>query len=139
MRSLIILIASTLLVSACASSEKNSNKEEEYPNLVNLNPPGDRAKEASNIYIDSVETVNYKNRQALLISGSFPDACTHLSAASDTLVNGNLEITLEAWRETDQMCAQVLTSFSYIYSDISQEILSDLSSVRVNDRSYPIK
>lgn len=139
MRLLIILIVTTLLASACASSEKNSNNEEEYPNLVTLNPPGDRAKEDSNIYIDSVETINYENRRTLLIYGCFPDACTHLSAASDTLVNDTLKIRLEAWRETDQMCAQVLTSFSFIYSDIPEEMLTDLSSVTVNDRSYPIK
>ena len=127
------------MASACASSEKNSNRETDIQNLVSLNPPGDREQEESTIYIDSVESIGYKNRQALLISGSFPDACTHLSAASDTLINGSLHISLEAWRETDRMCAQVLTSYSYIYSGIPAVTLSEISTVTINDRSYPIK
>lgn len=127
------------MASACASSEKNSNRETDIQNLVSLNPPGDREQEESTIYIDSVESISYKNRQALLISGSFPDACTHLSAASDTLINGSLHISLEAWRETDRMCAQVLTSYSYIYSDIPAATISEISTVTINDRSYPIK
>jgi len=139
MRSILLLLITTLIASACASSEKNSNREADIENLVSLNPPGDREQEESTIYIDSVETITYENSRALLISGSFPDACTHLSAASDTLIDGSLHITLEAWRESDRMCAQVLTSYSYIYSDIPVDVLSEISSVTINDRSYPIK
>ncbi|HKL19713.1 MAG TPA: hypothetical protein VJ905_12120 [Halalkalibaculum sp.] len=138
MRSILLLLITTLIASACASSEKNSNREADIENLVSLNPPGDREQEESTIYIDSVETITYENSRALLISGSFPDACTHLSAASDTLIDGSLHITLEAWRESDRMCAQVLTSYSYIYSDIPVDVLSEISSVTINDRSYPI-
>ena len=139
MRSILLLLITTLIASACASSEKNSNREADIENLVSLNPPGDREQEESTIYIDSVETITYENSRALLISGSFPDACTHLSAASDTLIDGSLHITLEAWRESDRMCAQVLTSYSYIYSDIPVDVLSEISSVTINYRSYPIK
>ena len=139
MRSILLLLITTLAASACASSEKNSNRQADIENLVSLNPPGDREQEESTVYVDSVEAINYQNKRALLISGSFPDACTHLSTASDTLMNGSLHITLEAWRETDRMCAQVLTSFSFIYSGVSPEVLSDISSVTINDRSYPIK
>ena len=138
MRSILLLLITTLIASACASSEKNSNREADIENLVSLNPPGDREQEESTIYIDSVEAITYENSRALLISGSFPDACTHLSAASDTLIDGSLHITLEAWRESDRMCAQVLTSYSYIYSDIPVDVLSEISSVTINDRSYPI-
>ena len=139
MRSILLLLITTLIASACASSEKNSNREADIENLVSLNPPGEREQEESTIYIDSVEAITYENSRALLISGSFPDACTHLSAASDTLIDGSLHITLEAWRESDRMCAQVLTSYSYIYSDIPVDVLSEISSVTINDRSYPIK
>lgn len=138
MRSILLLLITTLIASACASSEKNSNREADIENLVSLNPPGEREQEESTIYIDSVEAITYENSRALLISGSFPDACTHLSAASDTLIDGSLHITLEAWRESDRMCAQVLTSYSYIYSDIPVDVLSEISSVTINDRSYPI-
>jgi len=139
MRSILLLLITTLIASACASSEKNSNREADIENLVSLNPPGEREQEESTIYIDSVEAITYENSRALLISGSFPDACTHLSTASDTLIDGSLHITLEAWRESDRMCAQVLTSYSYIYSDIPVDVLSEISSVTINDRSYPIK
>lgn len=139
MRSFLFLLITTLAVSACASSEKNSNRQADFEDLVTLNPPDDAEQEESTFYIDSVETINYQNKRALLISGSFPDACTHLSTASDTLINGSLQVSLEAWRETDRMCAQVLTSFSFIYSEVSPEVLSDISSVTINDRSYPIK
>lgn len=108
-------------------------------NLVSLNPPGEQEAEKSTIYIDSVETITYENRRVLLISGSFPDACTHLSSASDTLIDGKIHITLKAWRETDRMCAQVLTSYSFIYSEITEDMLSDINSVTINERSYPIK
>lgn len=108
-------------------------------NLVSLNPPGDRDAEESTNYIDSVEAITYENRRALLISGSFPDACTHLASATDSLIEGSVHINLEAWRETDRMCAQVLTSYSYIYSGLSADVLSKISSVTINERSYPIK
>lgn len=139
MRSLLLLLITTLMVSACASSEKNSNREADIQNLVSVNPPGDQEQEESTIYIDSVEAISYENRQSLLISGSFPDACTHLASASDTLIDGSLHITLKAWRETDRMCAQVLTSYSYIYSGAPVEVLKEISTVTINDRSYPIK
>lgn len=139
MKSLMLLVVSTLLISACTPSEKNSNPEDDYSNLVSLNPPGDQKEEESNIYVDAVKVITSENQKALLISGSFPDACTHLKAASDTLINDTLEITLNVWRETDKMCAQVLTSFSYIYEDIEGEVLNNRAAVRINKRSYPIK
>lgn len=134
-----LLLASIFLVSACASSEKNSTPEEDYSNLVSLNPPGDQKQEESNLYIDTANVITYNNQRALLISGSFPDACTHLKAASDTLVNDTLEINLEVWRETNKMCAQVLTSFSYVYEGIPGEVLNNRSAVRINKRIYSIK
>lgn len=133
------MVVSTLLISSCAPSEKNNDPEDDYSNLVSLNPPGDQKQEESNIYVDTVKVITFKNQKALLISGSFPDACTHLKAASDTLINDTLEITLDVWRETDVMCAQVLTSFSYIYEDIPGEVLNNSLAVRINKRSYTIK
>ncbi|NGP78132.1 hypothetical protein G3570_15900 [Balneolaceae bacterium YR4-1] len=139
MRTFLLLLLTTLLLSACASSEKNSNRDMDIQNLVSLNPPGDQNVEESTIYVDSVQAITYENRRALLISGSFPDACTHLASATDSLVQGSVHITLEAWRETDQMCAQVLTSYSYIHSGISADVLSEISSVTINEHTYPIK
>lgn len=139
MRTFLLILITTLLVSACASSEKNSSRDIDIQNLVSLIPPGDQNVEESTIYIDSVEVITYEKRRSLLITGSFPDACTHLSTASDTLINGSVHISLDAWRETDQMCAQVLTSYSFIYSGLPPELLLDLSGVTINERSYPIK
>lgn len=138
MRSLLLLLMVSFLAAACASSEKNSNRKEDISNLVKLNPPGDQEQEESTIYIDSLESIALNGQNALLISGSFPDACTHLKSAADSLENDTLKITLEAWRETDKMCAQVLTSFSYIYEGIPEEVLEKKSTVSINNRSYPI-
>lgn len=138
MRSFLLFLTVSLLAAACASSEKNSNRKEDFPNLVNLNPPDDQKQEESNIYIDTVEYITLEDQKALLISGSFPDACTHLKSATDSLENDTLKITLKAWRETDKMCAQVLTSYSYIYEGIPKEVLENRSTVTINNRSYPI-
>ena len=140
MRFVTLLFISSLLVlvSTCVSSEKNSNRKEDFSNLVSLNPPGEQKQEDSNIYIDTVQAITLEEQKALLISGSFPDACTHLKSATDTLTNDTLKITLKAWRETDRMCAQVLTSFSYIYEGIPEEVLNNRSTVTINNSSYPI-
>ena len=139
MRSFLLLLITILLISSCASSEKNSNRDSDIQNLVNLNPPEDQNSEESTIYIDSVETITRENRRVLLISGSFPEACTHMASASHKITDGTLHITLEAWRATDRMCAQVLTSYSFVYSDVAPEVISQLSEVTINERSYPIQ
>lgn len=138
MKTFMLLFISSVLASGCASSEKNSNQEKKYPNLVRLTPPGNQKQEESNIYIDTVELITQNKQKALLISGSFPDGCTHLKTATHTIEKDTLRITLEAWREPDLMCAQVLTSFSYIYKTIPEKALENSSSVMVNNRSYRI-
>lgn len=139
MKFLLLLLISTLWISGCASSEKNPEHEKEFQNLVQLNPPGDQKQATSDIYIDSVERITQQDRPALLISGSFPDACTQLKSASHTMANDTLQITLRAWREPDMMCAQVLTAFSYLYEDFPEDLLDNSSTVTVNKRSYPLK
>lgn len=139
MRILMLLLTATIVSFGCASSEKNSNKEKEYPNLVSLNPPEDQKQEESNIYIDTVESITQNKQKALLISGSFPDGCTHLKAAKYSIAEDTLKISLEAWREAEMMCAQVLTSFSFIYDEIPEQSLKSASSVMVNGRMYRVR
>lgn len=136
---LLLTLATSLLLFGCASSEKNSYREEDLTNLVQVNPPDDQNQDSSNLYIDTVELINFKQRDVLLITGSFPDACTQLKEASDSLVNDSLRIELKAWREPDAMCAQVLTSFSFIYDKIPADILNQHSTVTVNKRTYQIQ
>jgi len=133
------ILATGFLAFGCASSEKNSYQEEDLTNLVQINPPTDQNHDSSNLYIDTVELINFKERDVLLITGSFPDACTYLKEASDTLVNDSLRIRLKAWRKSDAMCAQVLTSFSFIYDQIPADILNQRSTVTVNKRTYQIQ
>lgn len=132
-------ILAGLIATGCASSEKNSSQKKEYPNLVTINPPSKEQKtEDSNIYVDSVEVISRNDTTALLISGSFPDGCTRLKHASHKLENDSLYITLHAWRDTDMMCTQILTSFSFVYDKIPEQILKDKSAVTVNNQSFPL-
>lgn len=137
----IIVLFSTLLflLFGCVSSEKNSHEDRATTNMVSLSPPNDQKQEESTVYIDLVELASLENQDVLLISGSFPDACTHLKSSSHTLSGETLEITLEAWRNPSVICAQVLTSFSYYYKEVPEKALEEITSVTINSRTYQVK
>lgn len=128
-----------LMLSGCLSSERNNNEGSPSTNIVSLIPPVDQEQEESTLYIDKVELARPDNREVLLISGSFPDACTHLKSASHSLSRDTLDITLEAWRNPSVICAQVLTSFSYYYKEVPEKELKEITSVTINSRTYPVE
>lgn len=108
----------------------------DYPHLVQLKPVGQEAHEPSKVYIDSVKQITDQGQPALLISGSFPDACTSLGSVSKEGDEGKLELRITAWRNTEQMCAQVITPYSFIYSRLSVKQLKAQSSVIINESTY---
>ncbi|TYP94124.1 hypothetical protein LX73_1849 [Fodinibius salinus] len=108
----------------------------DYPNLVTLQKAQDVSHQPANIYVDSVKQITVDNHPALFISGSFPDACTHLSNVSHQINNETLTLNFSAWRNTDKMCAQVLTPFSFIYEQLEDQEITSRSEVFINDTAY---
>lgn len=139
MKTLALLLLSGIMAAGCASSEKNGNDKKDYENLVEIKPPEKQNQEASQVYVDSVKLIDDNRRKALLVSGNFPDGCTHLGQASHTIHNGKIELSLSAWRNPEMMCTQVLTPFSFIYDKLAEEDLEKQSSVLVNGTTYELK
>ena len=103
--------------------------------LISLQQPGEQPHQPSKVYIDSVKRINQNQNVGLLIYGTFPDACTHLKKVSHQINNGTLKLKLESWRNPEKMCAQVLTSFTYIY-ELGPSTLSSSSNVLINNTEY---
>jgi len=88
------------------------------------------------VYVDSVTKVTYKKKTALLVNGTLPDACTKVEEVDHNIKDSTLSLTFKTWRNPDVMCAQVLTSFTFIYDKLSKEELSSHSAVIINGTSY---
>lgn len=128
----------SLLVVAvgCASSSKNNDNKHSYTNLVDIEKPGNINHQPSKVYIDSVQQISVDKKPALLIEGTFPDACTKLEEVTHSTNEDSLQLHFKAWRNPDEMCAQVLTPFSFIYDKLSPKELSPHSNVYINKSSY---
>lgn len=105
-------------------------------NLVSIQEPGDEPHNPSKVYIDSVKKITNNDSPSLLISGTFPDACTKIQQVTHHTSDNSLYIDIKAWRNPEQMCAQVLTPFSYLYHKMAEEELSTYSKAIINERSY---
>lgn len=126
-----------LIVIGCASSSKNdTEKENTFPDLVTLQQPKDQPHQSAKVYIDSVKQVTIDNKPSLLIRGTFPDACTNLDEVTHNIEDDSLFLHLSSWRNPEKMCAQVLTSFSFIYDKLTEEEISNHSQVIINNSSY---
>jgi len=139
MRLTILLLFCCITLMGCISSDKNSDDKSSYQNLVTLNFPQQQKEDSSVVYIDSVHIITRNKANSLMISGSFPDGCTQLKQAEHNIADNQLNLTLKAWRDSDKMCTQALTPFSFIYDKIDEGTLSAFSSVTINDRIYPIQ
>lgn len=136
MKSICWFLAVLVVVGSCASSSKNEEAAQNYENLIALQDPGDQPNQSSKVYIDSVKSITWERQKALLIYGTFPDACTNLKDVTHRIQNDSLYLTFEAWRNPEMMCAQVLTSFSYIYEGLSEDEITSHSEVIINDTAY---
>lgn len=130
------LLTALIVISSCTSSSKNEEPRQSYENLITLQKPDGQPNKPAQIYIDSVKSITRDQKKALLIQGTFPDACTNLEEISHRIQNDSLFLHMKAWRNPEMMCAQVLTSFSYIYKEISEDELTSHSEVIINDTAY---
>lgn len=131
MKLLAFLLATAIIIVSCASSDTDDNNKKKFENLVTLQPPGKAEVKEASIYIDSVTVIQQEANKALLVSGSFPDGCTHLRQASHSRKDQVLHLSIKAWRDPEMMCTQALTPFSFIYNKLSEEDLKALSTVAV--------
>ncbi|NGP89021.1 hypothetical protein [Fodinibius halophilus] len=138
MKFIYLSIVTLIAVAGCASSSSNNEEDgpEEYENLVSLQQPNIQQHEKATVYIDSVKKITVQQQPALLISGTFPDACTKLKEVTHSISNEQLSLEIIAWRDPDTMCAQVLTPFNYIYDKLTKKQLSAHSSIIINDTEY---
>ncbi len=135
-----ILLALTLAVAACSSSQPDSGPTaENYPNLVQLRPPGTQKFVSSKVYIDSVNMISRGEQKALLISGNFPDGCTRLQNAGHNIDNDSLIISLTAWKPSDKMCTQAMVPFSFIYENVSKDQMQALPALSINKKNFKIQ
>ncbi|MDZ7683018.1 MAG: hypothetical protein U5J63_15205 [Fodinibius sp.] len=136
MRFLFWTAAILIAVTACNPSSNNvENPSDQYQNFVTLQEPTENSQSVR-IYIDSVQTIAKNDKTALLISGTFPDACTKLGDAYHHTKDNTLHLELSGWRTPDTMCAQVLTPFSYIYDKIKIATLTNHSQIIINKTAY---
>ncbi len=112
---------------------------ESYNHLITLEKPDEETSQPSKVYIDSVKKITENNEDVLLISGTFPDACTKLEDVIHKTKNDSLHLELTAWRNPDKMCAQVLTPFTYIYDRLSDEELTSHTDLIVNGTPFSIQ
>ncbi|MDZ7689694.1 MAG: hypothetical protein U5K69_00755 [Balneolaceae bacterium] len=92
----------------------------------------------SPIYVDSVKVMTYKDRLSLVIMGSFPDGCTNIGQATHRVESEGISLQLEGWRNPELTCTQALVSFSFVYSQVPEQVLERADSVNVNNTNYPL-
>lgn len=126
-----------MVMISCASQEKKFVPEE-YSDFVELTIPESKKIVESPIYVDSVKVMTYKDRRSLVIMGSFPDGCTHIGQATHQVDSHGISLQLEGWRNPELMCTQALVSFSFVYSQIPEQVLERADSVNVNNTNYPV-
>lgn len=128
-------LAIVIVVAGCASSSKKNNTNNSYSS-ISLQKPLDQPNQPSKVYIDSVKKVTNNDKQALLIYGTFPDACTNLEEVTHSIENGSLYLKFKAWRNPEMMCAQVLTPFTFVYDKLTEEELTSHSEVIINGTAF---
>ncbi|MDR8394106.1 hypothetical protein NC796_23360 [Aliifodinibius sp. S!AR15-10] len=134
----LLLLSLGFLTAACASSHEKKSIPEEYANLVELTPVSGQEVIKSNVYIDSAQVIEEEDRLSLLILGTFPDGCTNIGRAEHQIHNDRISLSLEAWRQPDQMCTQALVTFSFLYRQVPEESLREAETVTVNETDFPI-
>lgn len=140
MRMTMVYLMLLIFLYSCASTEQDRDLESSYENLVSLEQPAaNQQQEESILYLDSAQKIRSQGQLAVLIRGSFPDGCSRLGSATHVVENDTLKITLGAWRDPDMMCSQALTSFSFIYPAISEDLLKQHDQLRINNKTYKLQ
>ena len=136
MKHLSVCLFMIFAVAACSSPKTKPETEntQQYPDLTQLSKPGTQDYDQSKISVDSVKTVE----QGLLIAGALPDGCSKLREASHAMQGDTLRINLSAWKPADKMCTQVLTPFTFIYKELSEQKITNAAATLVNGKKYII-
>lgn len=130
-----VLILS-LTIGSCTMHEDSLT--EQFPDLVQVDPPGDLPYKEVQLYIENIQIVELNSGKALHVQGNFPNACSHLLRVEGTLSDTTLELNLIGWQETEIMCAQYLTPFSYLYTELSGDQLQAIEKVISNGSEFYI-
>lgn len=134
MKALYLFLAVFIVIAGCTSSSNNNSQD--YDNLVTLQKPGEQPYQSSKVYIDSVKQVTRNQESDLLIHGTFPDACTYLEKATHRTENDSLYLDIKAWRNPEMICSQVLTTFSFIYEDLTNQDFASHSAIIINGTAH---
>ena len=141
-RTFSILILAGTILTACASSkgdfDRLNTKEESM--LVELKQPDSKQYNSAKVFISSVKKRTYNGTSGLLVTGQFSNGCSSLMDVSHQLKNQNstISFTMEAWMPANAMCTQQLVPFSFLYADVSKEIIKTLESYEFDNEVHDI-
>jgi hypothetical protein len=133
---LIYLVALILLGIGCASNQPSP--KERYPDLVDVNPPNRIPYVEKEIAIDSIAFIRVQKEKALLIKGTFPNPCTQILRVDERIVPEMLTLNIIGWQRYQQMCAQTIIPFTYIYKGISSEQWEEKKLIVINETEFKL-
>lgn len=123
-----------MIGNGCTVNEENI--KDRFPNLVEITDPGDLPYSEVSIRVERAEIVTLSNKLALHIIGYFPNPCTQLLRVEDNFKEGELQLELLGWQQSDIFCAQTITPFSYLYSTLKDAQLHSLEVVTINGEEF---
>ena len=141
-RTFAILLLVGIILTACASSKGgfDSLNTKEESMLIELKQPDSKQYDSAKVFISSVKKRTHSGTSGLLVTGQFSNGCSSLMDVSHQLKNQNstISFSVEAWIPANAMCTQQLLPFSYLYSDVSKEIIKTLESYEFDNEVHDI-
>ncbi len=67
--------------------------------------------ESSQVFVDSVTVEEQNGQYVAIVQGNLPDSCTTIESVDQQVNDSVIELTINAIRPSDLMCASVLTPF----------------------------
>ncbi len=105
---------------------------------IQLKPPDqNQATTSATVFLESVDRIARPDTAFIIIRGNFSNGCSHLQNVTHSIENHVLRLNFEAWRPKDEMCTQVLTPFSYLYTAIPAEEIQALRSYIKQGKKIP--
>ncbi|MEX0608546.1 MAG: hypothetical protein WD016_01180 [Balneolaceae bacterium] len=129
MRQALIITFLVITCISCASS--HISLREQHPEAIDVNPPQRVPYIENEITIHAIEAVSSGKEYALLIEGEFPNPCTQILRVNERRLIGTLELKILGWQRYGEMCAEVITPFTFIYN-IPKEQFQDIETVTAN-------
>lgn len=119
---------------ACSSIQ---SLQDQYPDAIELTPSPQVPYDEKDITIRSVEPVQSGRQYALLIEGDFPNPCTQLLRVNEKSGLDKLNLKILGWQKHKEMCAEVITPFTFIY-EIPKEDYEKIDSVSANGKTFEL-